>query len=45
VTEVHAALAYAFENADEMCEISARNRRLAVEEQSHRVVPDDSTAD
>jgi uncharacterized protein (DUF433 family) len=45
VAEVHAALAYAFENADEMCEISALNRRLAVEERSHRVVPDDSTAD
>lgn len=41
VAEVHAALAYAFSNPEEMREIEARNRAL-YEEDDDRVVPDES---
>lgn len=39
VAEVHAALAYAFSNPDEMREIEARNR-ARYHENDERVVPD-----
>jgi uncharacterized protein (DUF433 family) len=41
VAEVHAALAYAFSNPEEMREIEARNRAL-YEEDDDRVVPGES---
>jgi uncharacterized protein (DUF433 family) len=40
VAEIHAALAYAFSNPEEMREIEARNRALH-EEDDARVVPDE----
>lgn len=42
VAEVHAALAYAFSNPDEMRDIEARNPAQYEESGAHRVVPDDS---
>jgi uncharacterized protein (DUF433 family) len=42
VAEVHAALAYAFHNPDEMREIEARNQARYEEREANRVVPDDS---
>lgn len=41
VAEVHAALAYAFSNQEEMREIEARNRDLYEEDTENRIVPDD----
>jgi uncharacterized protein (DUF433 family) len=40
VAEVHAALAYAFNNTDEMRAVEARNEARA-QETANRVVPDD----
>ena len=42
VAEVHAALAYAFSNPDEMREIETRNRKSSEKDASNRVVPDES---
>lgn len=42
VAEVHAALAYAFSNSDEMRDIEGRNQTLAEEGGSHRLRPDES---
>jgi uncharacterized protein (DUF433 family) len=42
VAAVHAALAYAFSNPDEMRDIEARNRALYEETAENRVVPDDA---
>lgn len=42
IAEVHAALAYAFNNPDEMREIEARNQARYEERETNRVVPDDS---
>ena len=42
VAEVHAALAYAFSNLDEMREIEARNQARFEEHAANRVVPDDT---
>ena len=42
VAEVHAALAYAFSNSDEMRAIEARNQARYDEHAANRVVPDDS---
>lgn len=42
VAEVHAALAYAFSNPDEMREIEARNQATDDESADTRVVPDDT---
>jgi uncharacterized protein (DUF433 family) len=42
VAEVHAALAYAFSNLDEMREIEARNQARYEERAANRVVPDDT---
>jgi len=42
VAEVHAALAYAFSNLDEMREIEARNQARYEEHAANRVVPDDT---
>jgi uncharacterized protein (DUF433 family) len=42
VAEVHAALAYAFSNRDEMREIEARNQARYEERAANRVVPDDT---
>lgn len=39
VSEIHAALAYAFTNPEEMREIERRNRRLAEEHGSNRLTP------
>jgi uncharacterized protein (DUF433 family) len=41
VAEVHAALAYAFSNPEEMREIEARNQSLYEEATVNRVVPDE----
>lgn len=41
VAEVHAALAYAFSNPDEMRAIEARNQALSEEHAANRVTPDD----
>ena len=41
VAEVHAALAYAFSNPDEIRDIEARNDTLAEEHKSHRLSPDE----
>lgn len=41
VAEVHAALAYAFDNPGEMRDIEARNRELYEDVPANRVVPDD----
>jgi len=43
VAAVHTALAYAFNNPDEMREIEARNRALYEKDASNRVVPDDTS--
>jgi uncharacterized protein (DUF433 family) len=42
VAEVHAALAYAFNNPDEMRDIEARNQARYEAHEADRVVPDDS---
>lgn len=42
IGEVHAALAYAFSNPDEMRELEARNERLSSEVTGNRVIPDDA---
>jgi uncharacterized protein (DUF433 family) len=42
VAAVHAALAYAFSNPDEMRDIEARNRAIYDETAENRVVPDDA---
>ena len=42
IAEVHAALAYAFSNPDEMRDIEARNQALYEESAANRAVPDDS---
>lgn len=42
VAAVHAALAYAFSNTDEMREIEARNRELYETPGENRAVPDDA---
>jgi uncharacterized protein (DUF433 family) len=41
VAEVHAALAYAFSNPDEMRDIEARTETIADEHSVYRVVPED----
>jgi len=41
VAEIHAALAYAFSNPDEMREIEARNQARYEETAANRVVPND----
>ena len=41
VAKVHAALAYAFSNLDEMREIEARNQAVYEETAANRIVPDD----
>ena len=41
VAKVHAALAYAFSNSDEMREIEARNQAVAEETAANRIVPND----
>lgn len=43
IAEVHAALAYAFDNPDEMRDIEERNRELYEEGTSNRVLPDEDT--
>ena len=43
IAEVHAALAYAFSNPDEMRDIEARNQALYDEDVANRVTPDDRT--
>lgn len=43
VAAVHAALAYAFANPEEMRAIEARNREAFEAVPSNRVVPDDTT--
>ncbi|MFC7154672.1 DUF433 domain-containing protein [Halomarina halobia] len=40
IAEVHAALAYAFSNPDEMRDIEARNRKRRQRSASNRVTPD-----
>lgn len=42
VAEVHAALAYAFNNPDEMREVEARNQARYEQHEPNRVGPDDS---
>jgi uncharacterized protein (DUF433 family) len=42
VAEVHAALAYAFSNLDEMREIEARNQARYEDRAANRIVPDDT---
>jgi uncharacterized protein (DUF433 family) len=42
VAEIHAALAYALNNPDEMREIEARNQARYEETAANRVVPDDN---
>ena len=42
IGEVHAALAYAFSNPDEMRDLEARNERVSAEVTGNRVVPDDA---
>ena len=41
VADVHAALAYAFSNPDEMREIEARNQAVSEETAANRIVPND----
>lgn len=41
IAEVHAALAYAFSNPNEMRDIEARNQALSDEPSGNRVTPDD----
>lgn len=41
VAEVHAALAYAFNNPDEMRDIEARTRAVSEHPSANRVVPDE----
>lgn len=41
VADVHAALAYAFDNPDEMRDIETRDRESYEEEASNRLVPDE----
>ena len=41
IAKVHAALAYAFSNPDEMREIEARNQAVSEETAANRIVPDD----
>ena len=41
IAEVHAALAYAFSNSDEMREIEARNQAVSEETAANRIVPND----
>lgn len=41
VADVHAALAYAFSNPDEIREIEARNRELYEADSTNHLVPDD----
>jgi hypothetical protein len=41
VAEVHAALAYAFSNPEEMREIEARNQARYEEDAGNRIAPDD----
>ena len=43
VAEVHAALAYAFNNPDEMREIEARARAASERSSSNRIVPDETS--
>lgn len=43
VAAVHAALAYAFHNIEELRKIEERNRELSDREAEHRVVPGEST--
>lgn len=42
IAEVHAALAYAFSNSEEMHEIEKRNRELYEQDASNRVVPEEN---
>ncbi|MFB6151844.1 MAG: DUF433 domain-containing protein [Haloarculaceae archaeon] len=42
VAEVHAALAYAFNNLEEMRDIEARNRSLSESDAGNRVRPEDT---
>lgn len=42
LAEVHAALAYAFSNPDEMREIEERDQALFEERSSERLTPDDT---
>ena len=42
IGEVHAALAYAFSNPDEMRDLEARNEAVYAEVAGNRVVPDDT---
>jgi len=42
VAEVHAALAYAFDNSEEMRSIEARDERIAESTASTRLTPDDA---
>ena len=42
IGEVHAALAYAFSNSEEMRAIEARNAALSEERAANRVVPDNA---
>lgn len=41
VAEVHAALAYAFHNSDEMRDIESRNKAHYRRREASRIVPDD----
>lgn len=43
IAEVHAALAYAFNNPDEMREIEARSRDASERSSSNRIVPDETS--
>jgi len=43
VAEIHAALAYAFSNPDEMREIETRNKARYEQGAANRVVPDNSS--
>lgn len=42
IAEVHAALAYAFSNPDEMRTIEARNQKRSEESTATRITPDES---
>lgn len=43
IAEVHAVLAYAFDNPDEMREIEAHARAVSQRSSSNRIVPDESS--